>query len=471
MKDRLPIRIAQVLFLLALTRHLAVAFFVHPFADDFSYAVAGMRSDLGQRLVQEYTSWNGRYFSNILLLRGPMTLGVEHGSWLYRSVAIGLIFFTWFAAYRFVRVLLPLAGRERSATMSLLFLLCFFYVMPNPSEGFYWYTGAMTYQLPNALSLFLMANWVRYLRAPGVARSWKWYAAQVLLVMVIAGCNEVHMAFLVLAHGGLLIHGRLRTRSFSGPVAVLFVLSVLCAIVVAAAPGNATRGAHFAQRHDIVLTVGHSVAQTARFGALVLIALPVLMLTIHVPSIRSEAAALGMIRPFSEPLNKWLALALPFLFLLVAMVVTYWPTGVLGQHRTVNMGLFYFLITWFFATMVWDQQVLQPRNIGAEGGMVHWSWSLVFVGAMFLFHRGGLGLTWELCDGTYTRYDRGMMARYVAIRASPPGELVLPAIEWPTSLQVLPLDTSPEHWMNRSLADFFGRNDLRLKEPGRSPEE
>ena len=46
------------LLLVALARYVAVAFFVHPFADDFSYAVAGMHNDLFKRLADEYQFWN-----------------------------------------------------------------------------------------------------------------------------------------------------------------------------------------------------------------------------------------------------------------------------------------------------------------------------------------------------------------------------------------------------------------------------
>ncbi|MCB0766204.1 MAG: hypothetical protein KDB95_03240, partial [Flavobacteriales bacterium] len=66
MKGGLPLRIAQVILLLALLRHLLLALFVHPYADDYSYAVAGLGTPLVEGLLREYSSWNGRYASNIL---------------------------------------------------------------------------------------------------------------------------------------------------------------------------------------------------------------------------------------------------------------------------------------------------------------------------------------------------------------------------------------------------------------------
>ncbi len=177
MKATIPFRIAQIILALALLRHLWLALYVHPYADDFSYAVASMETPLAERLAQEYTSWNGRYFSNILVLRSPLLLGLPEGLWVYRAVAIALILFTGYAAYHFLCVLLPRAERASVAIGALAFLLLQLHAMPDASEGFYWYTGAVTYQLANVLSLFLAANWVRRMREPDRASFW-WYAVQ-----------------------------------------------------------------------------------------------------------------------------------------------------------------------------------------------------------------------------------------------------------------------------------------------------
>jgi hypothetical protein len=40
--------------------------------------------------------------------------------------------------------------------------------------------------------------------------------------------------------------------------------------------------------------------------------------------------------------------------------------------------------------------------------------------------------------------------------------LELPFVVIPKSLHILPLDSSPDHWMNRSLADYFGNAALDI---------
>ncbi|MBL7938753.1 MAG: hypothetical protein JNL43_05285 [Flavobacteriales bacterium] len=468
MKERHVLRLVQAILLLALARYLWVAWYVHPYADDFSYAVAGMRSALGERLVQEYNSWNGRYFSNILLLRGPLTLGLSEGLSLYRLAATALILFSSFAAYRAVRALLPNAGRELCATVALVFVLLFLHVMPDPSEGVYWYTGAMTYQLPNALSLLLAASWVRSLRSP--APPSMECVIQGGLVVLIAGCNEVHMAFMVLGTAGALLYVRKHHPAMVRPTSILFGVALVCAVVVIAAPGNGTRGSHFPLRHDVLRTLGYGMAQTGRFAGKTLISLPVALLSFAFFGMRREAVRRGIIRPFDAPLDKWVALAIPFACLSVAMVVTYWPTGLLGQYRTVNMALFYFLPGWFFALAVWDQVFFAPRGKMGEGEYaIGRHWTLLVVSVCFIVQGRGMDLTWELCDGTWARYGEAMDERYrmigQAVREGAASDLVLPVVQGPTSLNILPLDTSPDHWTNRSMADYFGNAQLNIIAP------
>jgi len=464
MKARIPLRIAQCILLVALLRHLWLALHVHPYADDFSYAVAGMETPLGQRLVQEYTSWNGRYFSNILVLRGPLLFGLPEGLWAYRAAAMALILFTGYAAFHFLRVLLPKVPRVTSATGGLTFVLLQLHAMPDASEGFYWYTGAVTYQLANLLSLFLAANWVKRTRDPDHA-STRWYTAQALLIIAIAGSNEVHMAFLVLGHAALLlVKWRLEGR-WCRPAIILLALSVVCGIVVAVAPGNSTREALFPLRHDLWRTLSYSVAQTARFTMMWMIVL--VLPSIFFLAFLRKGLKTGMINAFTKPMNKWLVLALPFACVFVGMLVTYWPTGLLGQYRTLNMAQFFFLATWFFALVVWDQGVFRKQHwVFEQVRPVYFQWGFVALCSTFLWKgRDGL-VSNDLLSGRMARYDAGMMSRYrVLTWASRTGSsdvVDLPPIELPKSLITLPLDTSATHWMNQSYATYFGVAGVRV---------
>jgi hypothetical protein len=464
MKPRTWSVLLALILLLALARHIWLAVYVHPYADDFSYAVAGMRQPLLERLAQEYASWNGRYFSNVLVLRNPLVLGLDEGLVLYRTIPIALILFTWFATYRFLSAL---AGTSRYRTsagfVALAGVLLFLHGLPDASEGIYWYTGAVTYQVPNALGLILVANWIIALRRELHYVGPLWWCVQALLVIIIAGCNELHMAYLVLFHGGLLIWCRSYVPPAQRTVLIFLGLSVVCGLVVALAPGNATRGANFPLRHEIVRTLGYSVAQTGRFiGEWLLDPVFLLASALFIAWRRRAPNARVLFTPF---LDRRVALVLPAVVVFVAMFVTYWPTGLLGQYRTVNAAWFFFLPTWFVMLAVWEPHLpgwIQPGLLSSRILK-----GLTIAAALLLFVIGRDGkLSYDLLFGRAARYDHAVAERYrlitLAVGSGENGPLELPAIEPPRSLVVLPLNASPDHWVNRSMADYFGNAQLNI---------
>ncbi|MGV3636020.1 MAG: DUF6056 family protein, partial [Flavobacteriales bacterium] len=292
-----------------------------------------------------------------------------------------------------------------------------------------------------------------------------WYVVQSVLIIAIAGSNEVHMAFLVLGHAAYLLWKWREEGRLYRPVLILLALAVVCGVVVAVAPGNATREALFPLRHDAWRTLTYSVAQTGRFTLLwiAVLALP----SIFFIAFLRKGIEQGVIRPFARPLDKWLVLAIPFALVFVSMVVTYWPTGLLGQYRTLNMAQFYFIPAWFFALAVWDQAVFRKGPWFLEHpnpALVQWAFVLLCT--TFLWKGRDGRVTDDLLSGRMVRYDQGMKARYEAVsRASGPMNDrhfdFVPA-EQPTSLVILPLDTSAGHWMNQSYAKYFGVAGVRV---------
>lgn len=460
MKPGTFLRIAQAILLLALLRHLALALFVHPYADDFSYAVSGMSTPLFDGLVREFTSWNGRYASNLLVLRGPLVLGLDPGLMLYRAVAIGLILFTGFAAFRLARAVLPLVGQQVSATIGLVFLLLYLHVMPDASEGFYWYTGAVTYQLANALSFLFLANWIHAWRDASRITA-TWYLTQVVLLVWMAGSNEVHMAYLVIGHAVVLLVVWKRNAAVHRAALVLFGTAVLAGLLVALAPGNATREALFPLRHDVIRTLTYSLAQTGRWSFKW--AMPLILPSVLFLYFFRKGEEMGFIPREGLRWNKWAALSLPFVCLFVSMVVTYWPTGLLGQYRTLNMACFYFMPTWFSALAVWDRAYLRKWLPTPAAVSRPWRALIVVVACSLLLFSGRDGMvTSELLGGRMARYDLDMMQRYTTMRqAAEQGgqgeqQVVLDPVTYPRCLVILPLQADENYWMNRSFADYFG---------------
>ena len=91
-----------ILLAASLLKYVWLARYCHPMADDWSYAHQGITRDLLPWLQGEYLNWNGRYFSNVLVGKGPLVLGLD-ALWLYRSVPVMLVLLTAVAAFVLIR--------------------------------------------------------------------------------------------------------------------------------------------------------------------------------------------------------------------------------------------------------------------------------------------------------------------------------------------------------------------------------
>ncbi|MEO8068588.1 MAG: DUF6056 family protein [Flavobacteriales bacterium] len=455
MERRTVFRIFLLLLTVSLLKHAWLARYCHPMADDWSYAYQGQAFRLLPWLQGEYLNWNGRYFSNILIGQGPLVLGLD-ALWLYRSVPVLLMLLTVVGAYAFVRsISRGVLSRSDEWTAALLFFALFIQGMPDIREGFYWYTGAITYQLGNILALFHAA---RVLRSQ--ERTWASTVVDALLLAIVMGCSEVHMILMVVFHGLLITWRWRRGATIRKNGLWLLAVALLCTVAVVLAPGNAVRSALFTGTHDPLHSLWMSALQSVRFG-LTWMSNPVLLLLsfLYIPAVRSFAQRSPLFAKAFH-LKPWMStLALPAIIFLCAFPA-YWGTGILGQHRTVNVAYFFFLPLWFINLTVWDVHVFQrkwvrwprltqPMLVGV----------LVAVLGFFNLYGNGGRASRDLVTGKAARFDGQVGARYPVLEQARENDdpIVLRAIaDPPESLYLLELREDPNDWVNQCYALYFG---------------
>jgi hypothetical protein len=442
--------------------------YVHPYGDDLSYAFHGTHSALGERLLQEYRTWNGRYFSSILVLRGPLVLGFDLGLKLYRAVPVVLMVLLVHAAYTLLRTRdLVELSRLRALLAALGFLAVLMNLIPHEGEGLYWYTGAVTYFLPCILILHGAIAVLRYRAATGVLQQVAWAAWGAVLLVALSGSNEVVMVYMLLATGTALFLTE-RTNSAARPLLLaVFIVALVCAAVVYFAPGNALRSGYFEHTHEPLRTLAFASAQTLRFIGRWSVSPAYLLASLLVLAWAREAQGKALAQ-WSTRAGRWLALALPITAVFVAMALPYWATGILGQHRTANLALFVFLPLSWWALVVWDVQVFRPRGWAVPLSTHRHRPLLLALLALSLLFTGQDGrVTSDLVSGRAARYDAQCMHRYDQVRQairSGASELELePLNDPPKALSVLDLYADPQHWMNTSLALYFGGDSLHIR--------
>lgn len=454
----------NLFLVLGLCRYIWLATYMHPYADDLTYANTAYQLPLTERLLNEYRSWNGRLASNILVLRGPLASGHPQALLLYRCVPvlwiIGMVG-TWLVLLRTAK--LPVLPRELTFTAAMVLTTLWLHTLPDLTEGLYWYTGAVTYTLPHLLLILLIAAAVRLRQAATALAGAVCHVCIVLLSIMIIWSNEVHLTILVLASPLLLmVSSRMSDRWAHGAWLVLTVVlgAAVCSVV---APGNAVRASLFEGGGQVVHTAGWTVLQTVRFVVTWSLS-PGLVLATMLGLIWLRGQ--GPERVPHVPLHWSSLAALMVGVVVVCVALPYWATGLLGQHRTVNVAWSLYLPLWCIFIVALDQQLLQPKGIVVprSGPVRRW---LTVAMVMALLAGGNDGrVAHDLLTGAAAQNDRAWNERYTTIRVAAKAgvqELYLSPVPQSTAaLRIMELKRDPAHWTNMALVHYLDARPLRV---------
>ena len=156
-------KILLVVAFAVLAPYIYLSCFAHPIADDYHYSFLGMKPDFWNEWKKQYTEWNGRYTSNLLVLLNPMAF---HNLFLYKAASSIQILLSLLSIYYFFRSITDRSfSRLVTLDASVLLLLLYLFSMPSLAEGIYWYTGAVSYQTGICISLLYFGLLCNYFNA------------------------------------------------------------------------------------------------------------------------------------------------------------------------------------------------------------------------------------------------------------------------------------------------------------------
>jgi hypothetical protein len=144
----------------------------------------------------------------------------------------------------------------------------------------------------------------------------------------------------------------------------------------------------------------------------------------------------------------------------IATFPAYWETGVLGQHRTINVAYFAFLLLGFAAASC----VLAAGGSRADRlrtFCVSWHTPLTFLFAVaVLFSGNAYTVGSDLIAGRFTAFDRDMQSRYGAIAAcravSEPVCRIDAVRSVPVSYVFADVSSAASDFVNAAYARYFG---------------
>lgn len=462
MLDKNPIITYGIISILCLLHlpYLLNCLYANPSADDLEYAASAIKHGFWNSYTRDYISWNGRYTDNFFAFASPLNVGFVTA---YKLAAFFLLAIHYTSLWFFIKIILgKFISKTKQHMIALCISLLYLFNAPSLSESFYWYTGAISYQLPQSLSLFYFSLLYIYFTRR------KKYLLFVLIPLIIflIGFNEVMMVLLVVIH--IFIFIRLVQLKNLHKTIFLFIIGIvlLSASAMIFSPGNAGRASHFTGDSSNIRSLLMSFAQVVRFsiewtGQTPLIAASILFIPL---SLKLNEHAVFKNKFHVHPLITLLALpAVIFLCVYPA----YWGTGILGQHRTVNTAYFFFILIWFLNV---HNLVCCLKECSAT--FAFWenkNWMVVlfflFVGGICLTNNGYNAMS-DLISGRSQKYNSEMNDRYAIIAMSKQMKgddaQLKPLSVKPETLFVSDITPDPRHWTNGCWEDYFSVTNIRV---------
>jgi Family of unknown function (DUF6056) len=446
--------LASLILVAALFPYVLLTFFARPAADDFSYANSVAKYGFWQAQQYWYTQWSGRYFSTLVVTlfcrRSVLDAFYPAGP----LVVMVLLFIGFFL---FTRAALAGRSSRREALLvsSALFAL-FATQMPSTAEGFYWVTGALTYEIGNGLFLILLSILVSGRQGGTVRRTAGKTFAGCLLALAVAGTNETLLvvALLTLA-GGTALQVRFRRPGRRVWVAVLVTFSCGAAVAILA-PGNSVRAATIHHQPAFFLAGAHSVLSSARFVSKWLLSPALIAATIFLAGCFHPHRAALLAR--SKRYRKYLV-GVPLFWLAlvsVAFFPAYLSTGILPPARTMDTIYLVFLVGWFPVVLLVAEFFREARPIRIAWG----NWGRGFAAAallMSLFITGNYRRAVRDLGSSARLYTTQMDRRVEFYRHATGADVTVPTLySLPRSISFDDVTYDPAHWRNLAVAEFYG---------------
>jgi len=235
------------------------AYFCHPNAEDFSLCVIPRDQGILYSIINLLTTYDGRYFTNLLHAINPLAF-----NWLagYKLMPIVGILLLLLAVWFFLETLFHSPSSKFLLLFSLLFTCIHFALAPSLPHDLYWMVSSFVYIYPWTFTLLWIGAYIRYVYAKNHRAELLWFCVTAIALICCIGMNEM---FLVTNSVLLLVlliwswHSGQREFKHTLPLAII---GVSCILFFVTCPGisfrisqNVPEGKSFVNRNNLVQSV------------------------------------------------------------------------------------------------------------------------------------------------------------------------------------------------------------------------
>lgn len=235
-KSKLTI-LAGLILIILIAPLLLISKYNLPWWDDYSVATATMAKDYLDLQAYWYMNWSGRYTSSGLIpLINPLNYSYAGISY-YGTLSVLIICLFSISLFRFVSAIFPKAPIDYKLSLlaGVLFILLF--ILPSPTEFFFWFVGAWTYTLGVIIALEAGSGMLRL--KSKYKRSLALYVS--ILCILLPGTNEVVTLIFIAIYSIIILLTLLNRQKISKFNYLIMTILGVFVLVSFMAPGNTAR--------------------------------------------------------------------------------------------------------------------------------------------------------------------------------------------------------------------------------------
>ena len=472
--NRLGVGLALGLLSVVLVPLVVLSFYNHPSpADDYCYIDTVFKYGWLEAMHYYYTGWTGRYFGILLNHSNPLIL-----HWMGGFTVLPLLLLTGLlgAFWTLLAELLSedFTSQARFLMLAVLFFLCILQ-LPDIAGALYWMASFVTYTVPAIATLLGILIVLRIQRLDASEKSL--YLALSLfaafLVFASIGSSETNLMITLVLLGGWWIFRLANQRRVDLLMSLLALTTVVSCYLFFSAEGNATRLGGNPLSGNILFSFVSSFRTLAVLVVGWLWKTPLLPFTLlWVAMLTQHPLGAASRRYFEVPL--WYAGGVYVGLMASQLFPSYYGIGIEPAPRAINNVYLFFVLGWFYlVTVSWIRYAPRLRGLVASDRSLLWIGTICVGMSLYTAYASAniRGIYRDWLRGTAAAYDREMTERYALLQATQETEVYLPPLQHlPFALYVEDIKDNPEHWWNKCMAGYFGKEKILLKEIAAEPQ-
>lgn len=432
---------------------IIISFYNHPSSDDFCFHCKSRDFGFWNAQWDWYNQWSGRYFSSAIL---SIRLLVSGSFIVYKLIPITLLFSMGLAIYYLSKAVFSKFSNRDSFILAILCLTMYLIQMPSITQGFFWLSAAVTYQLANVLTVMFGFCLIKLLEG----NQMRYLIASIVLSFAIIGSNEVSMIYINYLVGVVLIFRFVQHRTLNYSVLVLLLCSILFSLIVINAPGNMIRKEFYSGKYNLADAFIDTVKALKNYLSNWLpLIIALILIYYHYLGKRIGAFTSNLFR-----INPLLLFLIVFAFPFIGFFAVAWQLGSLPPWRTINVIYFHFMFGLIFLSfgMLY---YFNDRN-RAFKIFSRWIRYLVIITLFIsLIRENNIRAAYlDLFSGSAYKYDSEMKKRYELIGNSASDVVYVPALSsFPSTIYSDDISDDPKDWRNMCYSSYYHLKTIIIK--------